>query len=56
VTEELAHFAGDDWRGDLTPEVAYHLMRVLEQYPDNPAVTSLLPKVRGAIAGAGASA
>lgn len=45
VEEELSHFKNDRMRGSVSPELAYHLARVLEQHREHPEVLTLLPKV-----------
>ena len=50
VTEELSHFRAARLRGELHPEAAYHLARILEQHDEHPEVKQLLPKVRRALA------
>ena len=53
VTEEMGHFRGDKLERDMTPELAYHLARVLEHHAERPDVLELLPKISGALARCG---
>ena len=49
VKEELSHFKSDRMRRKLSPELAYHLARVLEHNETHPEVLALLPKVNRAL-------
>ena len=49
VEEELSHFKGDRLRRAMSPELAYHLARVLEQSREHPEVLALLPRVNRAL-------
>lgn len=50
VTEEMGHFGSDDFAREMTPDLAYHLARVLEHHVERPEVLALLPKVDAALA------
>lgn len=53
VGQELVHFASDALDREVTPELAYHLARVLEQHGEHPDVLGLVPKVGAALARCG---
>lgn len=53
VQEEYDHFKRDRLRRKMTPELAYHLARLLEAHDQQPEVLRLLPKVRRALARVG---
>jgi len=49
IEEELRHFNSQPAPCDVTPEVAYHLARVLEQHHYHPSVAALVPVVSQAL-------
>lgn len=49
IKEELEHFAIDDLKSEVTPELAYHLCRLLEHYASHPEVLVIIPKVDAAL-------